>query len=69
VEKHLTPETKERISILGSDYEAELFARVDPANVPRELGGTCECEGSCARSDAGPWVEDMAGLRAEPQAA
>jgi hypothetical protein len=59
---HLSPETASRVTIVGKDYEEDLFRLVDPANVPRELGGTCECEGGCTRADSGPWTEEIGKL-------
>ena len=31
------------------EYEKELHAAIDPANLPTWLGGTCECPGGCVR--------------------
>jgi hypothetical protein len=39
----------------GKDYASTLFQLVDPTSVPFTLGGTCQCEGGCDRSDVGPW--------------
>lgn len=53
----LDPVTVQKIHILGSSYQKELLAQVPPENLPKSLGGTCECAGGCELSDAGPWNE------------
>lgn len=50
--------TVKKIGILGSDYITELKKHIDMENLPKILGGTCECsniEGGCLYSDIGPW--------------
>ncbi|KAG8934374.1 cytosolic factor, phosphatidylinositol/phosphatidylcholine transfer protein [Tulasnella sp. 418] len=47
--------TVAKINILGSNYKAELLKQVPAENLPVEFGGTCQCEGGCSMSDAGPW--------------
>eukprot|EP00345_Euplotes_harpa_P001804 CAMPEP_0168331946 /NCGR_PEP_ID=MMETSP0213-20121227/8658_1 /TAXON_ID=151035 /ORGANISM="Euplotes harpa, Strain FSP1.4" /LENGTH=362 /DNA_ID=CAMNT_0008335863 /DNA_START=26 /DNA_END=1114 /DNA_ORIENTATION=- len=52
--------TRDKISIVGSGFQKDLFKYVDPSNVPAELGGKCvcaDCEGGCFFSDKGPWHE------------
>jgi hypothetical protein len=51
----LDPVTVSKIHILGSGYKTELLKQVPAENLPQEFGGTCECEGGCENSDAGPW--------------
>lgn len=51
----LDPVTVGKIHILGSGYKAELLKQVPAENLPKEFGGSCECEGGCMNSDAGPW--------------
>lgn len=51
----LDPVTASKIRILGKGYATELLKQVPAENLPKEFGGTCECEGGCANSDAGPW--------------
>lgn len=53
----LDPVTVEKIHILGSGYQKELLAQVPAENLPKSIGGTCECEGGCAFSNAGPWQD------------
>jgi hypothetical protein len=57
VKSFLDPVTVQKIHILGSGYQAELLAQVPKENLPTEFGGTCECPGGCALSDAGPWQD------------
>lgn len=47
--------TVSKISILGKGYKQELTKQIPEANLPKELGGTCNCPGGCSMSDAGPW--------------
>ncbi|EHK43881.1 uncharacterized protein TrAtP1_008319 [Trichoderma atroviride] len=51
----LDPVTVKKINILGSSYQSELKKHIPAENIPKEFGGTCECEGGCENSDAGPW--------------
>ena len=69
----LSPRTLDKITILGManppNHHAALLDLVPPENLPASLGGTCTCEGarggSCALSNAGPWMDDA---RAERRA-
>jgi len=47
--------TVNKIDIVGSAYKDKLLAQISPENLPKEFGGTCECDGGCSLSDAGPW--------------
>jgi hypothetical protein len=47
--------TVSKIDILGSGYKEKLLEQIPKENLPKDLGGTCECEGGCSMSDAGPW--------------
>ncbi|KAI9373711.1 CRAL-TRIO domain-containing protein [Aspergillus egyptiacus] len=57
VKGFLDPVTVEKIHVLGSGYKTELLKQVPAENLPKEFGGTCECEGGCEYSDMGPWQE------------
>lgn len=47
--------TVSKISIHGSSYQESLFEFVSPDNVPKFLGGNCQCEGGCLETEEGPW--------------
>ena len=54
----LSEVTAAKVNILGSGTSAAeaLSQYADLANVPRELGGTCDkCPEGCSNSDRGPW--------------
>jgi hypothetical protein len=57
VKGYLDPVTVKKIHILGGSYQKELLEQVPAENLPKEFGGSCECEGGCENSDAGPWRE------------
>jgi len=54
VKKFLDPVTVAKIHVLGSGYEKELLSQVPKENLPKQYGGTCQCEGGCEFSDVGP---------------
>ena len=55
VKGFLDPVTVQKIHVLGSGYHKELLDHVPAENLPKLLGGTCECPGGCALADLGPW--------------
>jgi hypothetical protein len=63
--------TVSKISILGSDYQAKLLEQIPAENLPKEFGGTCQCqgEGGCKLSDAGPWNPQGEGAASENRSA
>jgi hypothetical protein len=59
VKRWLDPVTVAKIHILGSGYQRELLAQVPAENLPKQFGGSCNCPGGCALSDAGPWQDSQ----------
>jgi len=59
----LSKETLAKVDVLGSDYKDVLLKLVDEENLPRILGGKCSCEneGGCSLSGAGPWQDGRDG--------
>lgn len=53
----LDSKTRDKISVLGGKFMKEISKYVDPANLPKSLGGTCEKE---IHEGGGPWKEYMA---------
>ncbi|KAL2072232.1 hypothetical protein VTL71DRAFT_11575 [Oculimacula yallundae] len=53
----LDPVTVEKIHVLGGGYQKELLAQIPAENLPKILGGTCDCPGGCSLSDEGPWTD------------
>ena len=53
----LDPVTQEKIHVISGDGRAELLAQIPAENLPKEFGGECDCEGGCALSNAGPWLD------------
>lgn len=49
--------TREKVHILGSGYQQELLDQIPAENLSKRYGGTCECDGGCDFSDAGPWTQ------------
>jgi hypothetical protein len=59
VKKFLDPVTVAKIHVLGSGYERELLAQIPKENLPKQFGGSCQCQGGCELSDAGPWQDSQ----------
>lgn len=57
VKGFLDPVTVSKIHVLGTGYQKELLAQIPKENIPKIFGGTCDCEGGCGFSDAGPWQD------------
>jgi hypothetical protein len=57
VKRFLDPVTVAKIHLLGTDYLPKLLEQVPADNLPRSLGGECNCEGGCALGDMGPWQD------------
>ncbi|CAL9095630.1 unnamed protein product [Musa textilis] len=55
VKSFLDPKTTAKINVLGNKYQSKLLEVIDASELPEFLGGTCNCEGGCLRSDKGPW--------------
>eukprot|EP00826_Nyctotherus_ovalis_P030031 TRINITY_DN2383_c0_g5_i1.p1 TRINITY_DN2383_c0_g5~~TRINITY_DN2383_c0_g5_i1.p1 ORF type:complete len:170 (-),score=32.28 TRINITY_DN2383_c0_g5_i1:167-676(-) len=56
VKPFLDAKTVAKIRIKGSEYEKELLQYVDAENLPKFLGGACECQpGGCVGANPGPW--------------
>jgi hypothetical protein len=53
----IDPVTVSKIHILGGSYQKELFDQIPAENLPKNFGGSCNCEGGCMFSDMGPWQE------------
>lgn len=57
VKRFLDPVTVNKIHVYGSGYQNDLLAQVPAENLPKSLGGKCECDGGCMMSDEGPWQD------------
>ncbi|KAG0276885.1 cytosolic factor, phosphatidylinositol/phosphatidylcholine transfer protein [Linnemannia exigua] len=51
--------TVKKIVILGSSYQSTLLQDIDAANLPKVIGGTCECVGGCQVGEPGPWKDPL----------
>ncbi|XP_022631353.1 phosphatidylinositol/phosphatidylcholine transfer protein SFH10-like isoform X2 [Vigna radiata var. radiata] len=57
VKSFLDPKTTAKINVLGNKFDTKLLEIIDASELPEFLGGTCNCEGGCMRSDKGPWKD------------
>ena len=55
VKTMLDEQTVAKISVLGSNYQKELLEHIELQNLPKILGGNCQCANGCDHSDTGPW--------------
>ena len=55
VKPFIDEKTKAKIVVLGDDFLEKVLEDVEADNLPKFLGGNCECEGGCINSDIGPW--------------
>ena len=52
-------QTRNRIKLLGFQYKSELLSRIKAQNLPKFIGGLCNCDPyGCLFSNAGPWNEE-----------
>ena len=52
-------QTRNRIKLLGFQYKTELLNRVRKENLPKFIGGLCNCDPyGCLFSNVGPWNEE-----------
>jgi hypothetical protein len=60
-----------KITMLGTDYQAELHKRIHPEKLPHFLGGSCRCDrngGGCLGQPwVGPWTRDYESPPDSPQ--
>jgi len=47
--------TVAKIQVLGSKNKDVLLGQIPEENLPKGLGGSCQCPEGCSMSDAGPW--------------
>ncbi|KAJ3067023.1 cytosolic factor, phosphatidylinositol/phosphatidylcholine transfer protein [Podochytrium sp. JEL0797] len=55
IQNLISPETAAKVKICGSNFIPTLLEFIPAENLPRQYGGTCECEGGCENQDVGPW--------------
>jgi len=51
----LDEKTRNRFKILGANFKDELLEMIAPDQLPKFLGGDCECPQGCMFSNKGPW--------------
>ncbi|EGF81563.1 hypothetical protein BATDEDRAFT_4327, partial [Batrachochytrium dendrobatidis JAM81] len=55
IKSMLDENTVAKISVIGSNYAKTLLEDIEPENLPKFLGGDCNCPGGCDNADVGPW--------------
>lgn len=58
VKGFLDEKTRNKIKIVGSSYMSTLEQFIDKKDIPKFVGGDCECPGvpgGCINSNKGPW--------------
>ena len=52
-------QTRNRIKLLGFQYKSELLSKIKEENLPKFIGGLCNCDPyGCLFSNEGPWNEE-----------
>lgn len=52
--------TRSRIKLLSFKYKEELLKKIEPNNLPKFIGGNCNCDPyGCFFSNIGPWNEEI----------
>ena len=52
-------QTRNRIKLLGFQYKRELLSKIKEENLPKFIGGLCNCDPyGCLFSNEGPWNEE-----------
>ena len=56
IKKFLDPVTNAKVIVTDSDYTTTLLKYIDIENLPKFLGGNCEClPKGCIFENRGPW--------------
>ena len=53
IKAFLPEKTVSKVNFISTT--AELLVDIDADQLPKFLGGSCECEGGCLKSNKGPW--------------
>lgn len=62
IKRFLPAETVQKVSILGTNYQADLQELIDIEDIPSIFGGNCTCQEfeGCEGVDIGPWNDGTA---------
>ncbi|KAJ3064261.1 cytosolic factor, phosphatidylinositol/phosphatidylcholine transfer protein [Podochytrium sp. JEL0797] len=55
IQNLIAAETAAKVKICGADFIPTLLEFIPAESLPKQYGGTCECEGGCEKQDVGPW--------------